>query len=92
MSDSASHSTSGLPPDDRRLPQPDLYLKIATQIKSFFDATAIVPLAIEGRILRIEVQVSHLEPFSHGKQQLAKLIGRIVTVDLRWRGSGLWMW
>ncbi len=49
----------------------DLYLKIATQIKSFFDATAIVPLAIEGRILRIEVQVPHLEPLHWLARQTA---------------------
>ncbi len=42
----------------------DLYLKIATQIKSFFNAEQLVPLAIEGKILRIEVRVSNLEPLN----------------------------
>jgi menaquinone-specific isochorismate synthase len=65
MSDSASHSTSGLPPDDRRLPQPDLYLKIATQIRHFFEHDLLnLPLEIEGKILRIEVQIPPLAPLS----------------------------
>jgi menaquinone-specific isochorismate synthase len=42
----------------------DLYLKIATQIKSFFNADKFVPLAIEGKILRVEVQIANLEPLN----------------------------
>jgi menaquinone-specific isochorismate synthase len=48
----------------------DLYLKIATQIKSFFHAE-IVPLEIEGKILRIEVQIPHLEPLNWLARQTA---------------------
>jgi menaquinone-specific isochorismate synthase len=63
MSDSASHSYSGLPPDDRRLPQPDLYLKIATQIRHFFECDLLnLPLEIEGKILRIEVKIPPSSP------------------------------
>ncbi len=65
MSDTASHSLSGLQPEDRRLPQHDLYLKIATQIRHFFKYDYLdLPLEIEGKILRIEVQVSVLSPLS----------------------------
>lgn len=65
MSDSASHSTSGLPPDDRRLPQYDLYLKIATKIRHFFKyELSDLPLEIEGKILRVEVQIPTLEPLN----------------------------
>ena len=65
MSDSASHSTSGLPPDDRRLPQPDLYLKIATQIRHFFECDLLnLPLAIEGKILRVEVKIPPSAPLN----------------------------
>lgn len=65
MSDSANHSTSGLPPDDRRLPQPDLYLKIATQIRHFFECDLLnLPLAIEGKILRVEVKIPPSAPLS----------------------------
>lgn len=42
----------------------DLYLKIASQIKQFFEHNAIVPLEIEGKILRIEVPIPHIEPLS----------------------------
>jgi menaquinone-specific isochorismate synthase len=42
----------------------DLYLKIATQIKSFFNTHAIFPLEIEGKILRIEVKIADLEPLN----------------------------
>ena len=42
----------------------DLYLKIATQIKSFFHTTEIIPLEIEGKILRIEVQIPESEPLN----------------------------
>jgi menaquinone-specific isochorismate synthase len=40
----------------------DLYLKIATQIKIFFRFDPIVPLELEGKILRVEVQIPNLEP------------------------------
>ncbi len=74
MSDSASHSTSGLPPDDRRLPPHDLYLKIATQIRHFFqDDLADLPLAIEGKILRVEVQIPPLEPLDWLARQTADI-------------------
>jgi menaquinone-specific isochorismate synthase len=63
MPDSASRSSSGLPADDRRLPPHDLYLKIATQIRHFFqDDLNDFPLEIEGKILRIEVKIPELEP------------------------------
>ena len=42
----------------------DLYLKIATQIKQFFKHDAIAPLEIEGKILRIEVPIPHIDPLS----------------------------
>ncbi len=42
----------------------DLYLKIAAQIKSFFNANAIFPLEIEGKILRVEVKIPDLEPLN----------------------------
>ncbi len=65
MPDSANHSHSGLPPDDRRLAQPDLYLKIATQIRHFFKSDLHdLPLEIEGKILRIEVRIPSVEPLS----------------------------
>jgi menaquinone-specific isochorismate synthase len=65
MPDSANHSHSGLPPDDRRLPQPDLYLKIATQIRHFFKSDLHnLPLEIEGKILRVEVRIPMVEPLS----------------------------
>jgi menaquinone-specific isochorismate synthase len=65
MSDSASHSTSGLPPDDRRLAQPDLYLKIATQMRHFFECDLHdLPPEIEGKILRVEVQIPPAAPLS----------------------------
>jgi menaquinone-specific isochorismate synthase len=47
----------------------DLYLKIATQIKFFFEFDAIVPLEIEGKILRVEVQIPPLEPLHWLAQQ-----------------------
>jgi menaquinone-specific isochorismate synthase len=63
MPDSASRSSSGLPADDRRLSQYDLYLKIATQIRHFFrNDLPIFPLEIEGKILRVEVEIPELEP------------------------------
>ncbi len=72
MPDSANHSHSGLPPDDRRLAQHDLSLKIATQIRDFFkyDLTNL-PLEIEGKILRVEVQIPTVEPLSWLAKQTA---------------------
>ncbi len=65
MPDSASRSSSGLPADDRRLPQHDLYLKIATEIRDFFqDDLSNFPLEIEGKILRVEVKIPQLEPLT----------------------------
>jgi menaquinone-specific isochorismate synthase len=40
----------------------DLDLKIATQIKHFFKSDPIVPSAMEGKMLRVEVQLPSLEP------------------------------
>jgi menaquinone-specific isochorismate synthase len=42
----------------------DLSLKIATQIKHFFKYYPLVPSEMEGKILRIEVQLPSLEPLS----------------------------
>jgi menaquinone-specific isochorismate synthase len=42
----------------------DLYLKIASQIKQFFKSDEIIPLEIEGKILRVEVQIPNLEPLN----------------------------
>jgi menaquinone-specific isochorismate synthase len=43
----------------------DLYLKIATQIQNFFKSESIdFPLLVEGKILRVEVQIPNLEPLS----------------------------
>jgi menaquinone-specific isochorismate synthase len=43
----------------------DLYLKIASQIKQFFQHDAIdLPLEIEGKILRIEVPIPQIEPLN----------------------------
>ncbi len=43
----------------------DLYLKIATQIKQFFQHDAIdLPLEIEGKILRIEVPIPDIAPLN----------------------------
>ncbi len=66
MSDTASHSSiSGLQPEDRRLPQHDLYLKIATQIRHFFqDDLQQLPLEIAGKILQVEVRIPTLEPLN----------------------------
>jgi menaquinone-specific isochorismate synthase len=65
MSDTASHSLSGLQPEDRQLPQPDLYLKIATELRHFFkDEFQNLPLEIAGKILQIEVRIPNLEPLS----------------------------
>jgi menaquinone-specific isochorismate synthase len=65
MSDTASHSLSGLQPEDRQLPQQDLYLKIATQLRHFFKYEfQNLPLEIAGKILQVEVQIPNLEPLS----------------------------
>lgn len=65
MSDTASHSLSGLQPEDRQLPQQDLYLKIATQIRHFFKYEfQNLPLEIAGKILQVEVRVPNLEPLN----------------------------
>jgi menaquinone-specific isochorismate synthase len=42
----------------------DLYPKIATQIKQFFEQNAILPLGIEGKILRIEVPIPSVDPLN----------------------------
>lgn len=42
----------------------DLYLKIATQIKYFFKSEPLVPSEMEGKILRVEVQLPTLEPLN----------------------------
>jgi menaquinone-specific isochorismate synthase len=42
----------------------DLYLKIATQIKYFFNSDPIAPSEMEGKILRVEVQIPTLEPLN----------------------------
>jgi menaquinone-specific isochorismate synthase len=43
----------------------DLYLKIATQIQNFFKYDLIcLPLELAGKIVRVEVQISSLEPLS----------------------------
>jgi menaquinone-specific isochorismate synthase len=43
----------------------DLYLKIATQIQNFFQYDLMyIPLEMEGKILRVEVQISTLEPLN----------------------------
>jgi menaquinone-specific isochorismate synthase len=42
----------------------DLYLKIATQIQYFFQHAPIDPLAIEGKILRVEVEIPTVEPLN----------------------------
>jgi menaquinone-specific isochorismate synthase len=78
MPDSANHSSSGLPPDDRRLIQPDLYLRIATQIRHFFKYDAIeLPLGIAGKILRVEFQIPTLEP-------LRWLSGQDADIKIYW--------
>lgn len=63
MSDSASHSIGVELPDDRPLAETDLNLKIAAQIQHFFkyDLDAL-PLAVEGKILRVEVPLLQLDP------------------------------
>jgi menaquinone-specific isochorismate synthase len=63
MSDTASHSLSGLQPEDRQLPQQDLYLKIATQLRHFFKyELQNLPLEIAGKILQVEVPIPNLDP------------------------------
>ncbi len=48
----------------------DLYLKIATQIQNFFKYDLIyLPPEMEGKILRVEVQLSTLKPLSWLAQQ-----------------------
>jgi menaquinone-specific isochorismate synthase len=43
----------------------DLYLKIATQIQNFFQDDLIsLPLEMEGKILRVEIQIPTLEPLN----------------------------
>jgi menaquinone-specific isochorismate synthase len=70
MPDTASRSSSGLPADDRRLPQYDLYLKIATKIRHFFQyELKSYALAIEDKILRVEVKIPQLEPLAWLAQQ-----------------------
>jgi menaquinone-specific isochorismate synthase len=65
MSDTASHSLSGLQPEDRQLPQQDLYLKIATQLRHFFKYEfQNIPLEVAGKILQLEVPIPNLEPLS----------------------------
>jgi menaquinone-specific isochorismate synthase len=52
----------------------DLYLKIATQIQNFFKYESIdLPLAIEGKILRVEVQIPNLEPLNWLARQTADI-------------------
>ena len=65
MSDTASHSLSGLQPEDRQLSQHDLYLKIATQLRHFFKYEfPNLPLETAGKILQLEVQIPNLKPLS----------------------------
>ncbi|WP_310426242.1 isochorismate synthase [Chamaesiphon sp. VAR_48_metabat_135_sub] len=48
----------------------DLDLKIATQIQNFFQYDLIyIPLAMEGKILRVEVQIPTIEPLNWLAQQ-----------------------
>jgi menaquinone-specific isochorismate synthase len=43
----------------------DLYLKIATQIQNFFKYDLIyLPLAMKGKIVRVEVEISSLDPLN----------------------------
>jgi menaquinone-specific isochorismate synthase len=52
----------------------DLYLKIATQIQNFFKSESLeLPLEIEGKILRIEIQIPNLEPLSWLSRQTADI-------------------
>ncbi len=63
MPDSASHSSSGLPPADRQLTHSDLYLKLVTQIRHFFKYELdLLPLAIDGKILRVEIPLPPIDP------------------------------
>ena len=51
----------------------DLYLKIATQLQNFFKYDLIyLPIELQGKIIRIEVQLPELEPLNWlGRQQSA---------------------
>ncbi len=72
MSDTASHALSGLQPEDRQLPQHDLYLKIATHIRHFFKYEfQSLPLEAAGKILQIKVQIPNLKPLSWLAKQTA---------------------
>ena len=65
MPDRVSHSSSWLPTEDRQLIEFDLYLKIATQIKHFFEYDLNnFPLEMEGKILRVEFEISGLDPLN----------------------------
>jgi menaquinone-specific isochorismate synthase len=65
MPDSASRSNSQLLPEDRPVHQYNLYLEIVTKLQHFFESDlSNFPLEIEGKILRVEVPVTGLDPLS----------------------------
>ncbi len=74
MPHSASHSSSGLPVEDRHTLQHDLYLKIATEIQHFFQNDLNdLPLETAGKFLRLVVKISELEPLSWLARQQADI-------------------
>ncbi len=65
MSDRASRSNSQLLPEDRPIDEYNLYLEIVTKLQHFFESDLTnFPLEIEGKILRVEVPVTRLNPLS----------------------------
>jgi menaquinone-specific isochorismate synthase len=63
MPDRASRSNSQLLPEDRPIHEYNLYLEIVTKLQHFFESDLPnFPLEIEGKILRVEVPVTGLDP------------------------------
>ncbi len=90
MPDSASRSSSGLPADDRRLSQYDLYLKIATKIRHFFQYTLDdFPPALEGKFLRVEEKIPQLEPLAWLAQQASDIKTYWVDRDGKFTMAGV---
>ena len=74
MPHSASHSSSGLPVEDRQTLPYDLYLKIATQIQHFFQNDLNdLPVETAGKFLRVVVKISQVEPLDWLARQAADI-------------------
>ncbi len=86
MPDSASRSNSQLSPKDRPTHQSNLYLRIATQLQHFFewDLTNF-PLEIEGKILRVQVQIDNKDQVrAHQLSPLNWLARQSADVKIYW--------